>query len=125
MQAVKKRNCAYDSERAIEQPPGERNVANVSANERERNNGRAGNQPAAQHPGIANWISKWPDEKQRDDEMPEGQPVSPITDKRKFSVGRLESEEHEGDPRPISGKKRVSRRIVDAEPAAKKRKFVE
>lgn len=125
MEAVKKWNCTHDPERTIEQPPGERNMADLSANKGERNDGCAGNQSAAKHPGIANWISKWPDEKQCDDEMPEGQPVSPVPDKRESSVGRLESEEHEGDPRPISGKKRVSGRIVDAEPAAKKRKFVE
>jgi hypothetical protein len=125
MEAVEKWNCAHDPERAIEQPPRERNMADVSANESERNDGRAGNQTAAQHPGIANWISKWSDEKQRDDQMPEGEPVSPITDKRKSGVGRFETEEHEGDPSPKSRNELISGGVVDAEPAAKKRQFLE
>ncbi len=100
MEAVKKRNCAHDPERAIEQPPGERNLPDLSANEGERNDGRAGNQPAAQDPGVTNRIPKRPDEKQGDDEMPERKPIGPITDKRKCSVGSFQTEEDKGNPRP-------------------------
>ena len=125
MEAIKQWNRARDPERAIEQAPGERNMADVSANQGERNDGRAGNQPAAKHPGITDGIPKWPNEKQRNDEMPESEPVSPITDKRKSGVGRFETEEHEGDPSPKSRNELISGGIVDAEPAAKKRKFLE
>ena len=100
-------------------------MADVSANKGERNDGCAGNQTAAQHPGIANWISKWPDEKQRDDQMAEREPVGPITDEWKFSVGLFQSEGDEGNPGPKTGKEIISGGIVDAEPAAKKREFVE
>ena len=100
-------------------------MADVSANKGERNDGRAGNQTAAQHPGIAHWISKWPNEKQRDNEMPEREPVGPISDEWKFSVGLFQSEEDEGNPGPRAGNQVIRGGIVDAEPAAKKRKFVE
>jgi hypothetical protein len=125
VQAIKKWNGAHDPERAIEQPPGEGDMADVSTNKGEWNDGRAGNQPAAQHPGIANWISKWSDEKQRTDKMPEGEPVGPITDEWKFSVSLFQSQEDEGNPGPKTGNQVIRGRIVNAEPAAKKRKFGE
>lgn len=94
-------------------------MTDLSANERERNDGRAGKQSAAQHPGVANRIPKWPDEKQRDYQVTEGEPVGAVTDERKCSVGFLQADEYECDPRSESGKGFICGGIVDAEPAAK------
>jgi hypothetical protein len=89
MEAIKKWNRSDDPDRAIEQAPRQRDVPDMSANERERNDGAAGNQSAPEDPGVADWVSKRPDEKQRDDEMAERKPVGPVTDKGKSSVGFL------------------------------------
>jgi hypothetical protein len=119
METVEKWNCADDPEGTVDQPPLERDLTDVSANESERNNGSAGKQSAAQHPGIPNWIPKWPDEKQRDYQVTEGKPIGAVTDEGKGSVGFLQTEIHECDPRSKSGKGFIGCRIVDAEPAAK------
>ena len=104
MEAIKKRNGAENPKRTIEQPPLERDIAHVSANERERNHGAARNESTPKHPGVADRVAKWSDEEQRDDEMTEGQPVGAVTDKWKSSVGFLETEEDEGEPTLKPGK---------------------
>jgi hypothetical protein len=104
VETAEQRDGAQNSERTIEQPPLERDVPEVSANERERNHGAAGNKSTSKHPGIADRVAKRSDEKQRDDEMTEGQPVGAVANKWKSSVGFLETEKDEGEPTLKPGK---------------------
>src|SRR5689334_19672576 len=83
---------------AIDETPVERNTANGPANERERKNGRAGDQAYSKHPGIAHRIEQGPDKEHRDDNMSERQPISSIREERMSNVGLAETLMHPGDP---------------------------
>lgn len=100
METVKKQNGADDPERAIKHSPRERDLADLSANEGERDDRSASHESAAENPGVTNRIAEWSDKKQRDHQMTEGEPVGSVRDEGKGSIGLLKAEKNEGQPSP-------------------------
>src|ERR1051325_6798072 len=87
VEAIPERDRAEQAKRAVEKSPAEGDSANRAADQGERNNRDAGDNPNAQDPGVADWITKWADEEQRDNEMTKRQPVRAIADEGVDSVG--------------------------------------
>src|SRR5437867_9833957 len=72
---VKEWNDAKHAERAVDQSPTQRYLANSSANERQGDHKRTSNDPRLQNPNVAHRVNKRADEENCNGNMRERQPV--------------------------------------------------
>lgn len=79
--AEPKRNETEHAEGTINQSPPERNPAQRAEHERVGNHQYAGDEAEVKKPAVADGVAQCADENQRDDEMPERQPVRAIKKK--------------------------------------------
>jgi hypothetical protein len=77
-EAEEERYDANDAKAAIDEAPVERNAANGSGDQSQRQYTDAGNDSENEDPLVAHRIDHWAEEREGDDEMPEGEPVSAI-----------------------------------------------
>src|SRR4051812_46465806 len=119
METIEERKRADHPEGTVDEPPGDGDFADRSADQCEWNDGAAGDKTNAQHPGVADRIAIRADEEHRDYEMAEREPIGPITDERKGRIGFLQAKQNESDPAAKSSQRFVRGRVVDAEPATK------
>src|ERR1041385_2401800 len=125
VQAVEERDCAENPEGTINEPPFERNVSEGTTDQGEWYDRRARYYSNAKHPGIAKRVTERTDEKHRNDEMSERQPISAVADERKRGISFSQAEPDKGEPAAKSGERLVCRQIVDPKPTAQERNFGE
>ncbi len=77
-EAIAKWNSAEDSERAINQPPANRFLANGAANQRQRNDERARDKTRTQDPYVSQRVNERPDEENGNDDVRKRQPVRAV-----------------------------------------------
>jgi hypothetical protein len=80
--AKPKWNETEDPERAINQPPPQRNAAPTAEDQCEGSDQDTGDQPKVKEPTVPDGIAPGTDENHRDDEMAEGQPIRAVKQKR-------------------------------------------
>ena len=80
--AEPKRNETKHAEGTINQPPPDWNSAQPAEHERIGNHQHTGDQPEVKQPAVADGVAQRADENQRDDKMPERQPVRAVKKKR-------------------------------------------
>src|SRR5690348_3583578 len=73
---------SQNAERTVNQPPPERNAAQAAKHQRVGNHQHAGEQAKIKQPTVAKGVAQSTHESQRDNEMPERQPVGAVEKKR-------------------------------------------
>jgi len=93
-------------------------------NERCDDNASAGQQPDGEDRPVTNRIDKRQNEKRRNDEMTEAEPIRAVTEKRKPRVGETEREMHVVDEDLERKEERLwIGRCIEAKNAVQKRGF--
>ena len=95
-----------DAEECVDDSPEKWNAANRPKDNGERQDGYAGSDSVANDPGVTNWITDGHDEGNGNDEVPEGEPVVPISEEWVAIVCFLNGLTHERKP---SGHRRPHR----------------
>src|SRR5713101_4306959 len=85
-EAIAKRNRAEDSERAVNQAPANRYLANGAANQRQRNDERARDKTRTQNPYVSQRVNERPDEENGNDDVRKRQPVRAVSKPRTDGV---------------------------------------
>ena len=75
-------NGTQDAKGTIDQPPPERNAAQVPEHQRPRDDERAGDQPEINQPTVPHRVTPGANERDRDDDVSEGQPVGAVEQRR-------------------------------------------
>jgi hypothetical protein len=96
--AIQERNQAEHPERAIDEAPVDGNPSDLPANESQRHYGQAGYDANVEIRSALMGMENRMDEKQRDDQVPESQPVGPVGDPRIGLIGAHQAEIHSEDP---------------------------
>src|SRR2546427_7217488 len=117
-EAIAKWNRAEDSERAVNQPPANRYLANGAANQRQRNDERARDKTGTQDPDVSQRVNERPDEENGNDDVRKRQPVRAVSKPRVHRVALAETVS-DGDDPSIKAAARIRRR--DSVKAAKRR----
>ena len=109
-EAVEQRDRAEETEGAVDQPPGKRDASNLAADQGQRKHRRTADEARPQHPGIGDGITPGTDKKERDHDMPKGQPVRAVGDEREVLIRDLQPVPNMADPpseAAVPGKVRV------------------
>jgi hypothetical protein len=109
------RDQAKDTKRAIEQPPRQRDSADRTTYQRQRNDQQTGNHAELNYPNVPNWVPQRSDESDGDHNMSERQPVSPIGEKGIITSSGFQPLADISEPTGQSGK-HVSDRRARAKP---------
>src|SRR5688572_7069899 len=89
---------AEKAERAVDEPPAERNAAHFAHNEGEGNDEHAGDHAELDDPDVFDGITQWADERNGDNEVTEGKPVGAVTDEWIFGISIDQAVAHFDDP---------------------------
>ncbi len=117
-EAIAKRDSAEDSERAVNQPPANRYLANGAANQRQRNDEPARDKTSTQDPYVSQRVNERPDEENGNDDVRKRQPVRAVSKPRTDDV-TLPETVSDGENPSIKTTANIRRR--DSVKAAKRR----
>ena len=103
--AKQKGNTPENSETAIDQPPDERDATNLAGDERQRDDPGTRDETECDHPFVAYRIDKGTNERGRDREVREAEPIGAVSEKRIAGAGRVQSNCHLIDPSGQAGRR--------------------
>src|SRR5437588_10987695 len=95
---VKKWDDAKHAERAVDQAPSKRYLANGSANERQWDHQHTSNNTCLQNPNVAHRVNKYADEENSNDNMCERQPIGAVSQPGIFGVALPQAVSNSEEP---------------------------
>src|SRR5262245_55348397 len=108
-ETVEKRDCAEDSERAVDQAPTHRDLANRSTNQRQRDYQQTSQESRLQDPHVPRGIDECPEEENGQDKVRECQPVGAVSQPGILGITVAETVSDSENP-SVEADRSVSRR---------------
>src|SRR4051794_20921263 len=122
-QSVKQQGQSAQAEAAIDQSPVQRDTTNRARNECEREDGEAGDESDQKRGPAGFGVKQRRNEKHRDDDVPEGEPIGAVSDPRVLRVSGLEAKTDGEDPKREAAVARRRGGIAQAENSREKAQF--